>query len=52
MSIDNEVSNALGFAQVALSGSHVLTVRSNHTQSTAYLVGHKAASKLITEYGL
>jgi hypothetical protein len=25
---------------------------SNHTQSTAYLVGETAAEKLITEYGL
>jgi hypothetical protein len=30
----------------------LLMCLSNHTQSTAYLVGHKAADKLIAEYSL
>jgi hypothetical protein len=36
-----------------LSQYEVVTkARSNHTQSTAYLVGETAAEKIIAEYGL
>ena len=51
MSVDDEVS---AFSvQGGDGGSCVANVRcSNHTQATAYLVGQKAAEKLIAEYGL